>query len=85
MNAVAKQTAPDLSYSPPRISFETRCAAVETAKAQIKARALRDDLARQARRAPLEGRTLDTAPSAELSSEERVARMARTSSAFEGL
>ena len=52
---------------------------------QARARALRADRATQTQRAALEGRTLDTAPSADLTSEERVARMARTSSAFEGL
>lgn len=49
------------------------------------ARARAAEAAQQALRAPLQGRTLDTAPSTELSSDERRARMARTSSAFEGL
>lgn len=51
----------------------------------LRARARRAEEARQALAAPLVGRTLDTAPSSELSLKELRERMARTSSAFEGL
>ena len=55
------------------------------ADAIARARALRADRAQQALRAPLVGRTLDTAQSVELTSDERRERMAATKPAFEGL
>lgn len=55
------------------------------ADAIARARALRADRAQQALRAPLVGRTLETAQSTELESDERRERMARTAPAFEGL
>lgn len=50
-----------------------------------RARARRADDTRQALRAPLAGRTLDTAPPAELDRAELRARIESTRDAFEGL
>ena len=52
-------------------------------RARANARAIEDRRARLA--APLQGRTLETAQSVELESDERRERMARTAPAFEGL
>jgi hypothetical protein len=52
---------------------------------RARARARRRDDRDQALKSALAGRTLDTAPSTDLSSDERRERMARTSIAFEGL
>jgi hypothetical protein len=51
----------------------------------LRARARRAEEARQALKAPLQGRTLATAPSAELDLEELRERMAASGPAFEGL